>query len=506
LDLAISQIRLPAEFGGFNVPSLEMEANSAHYASFTATLANLISDYEDASLGALYGMLCTELKNVAFSSNTWAVQLRAAWAEVAKTGGGFTVPELETVSATVNQDVHQYLGEDMELITYSDMLSHGTAPVWAEDAKWYLSVPSPASVAEGSTFVGRIQRDITRTLRVRAFLDLLHSPLTTLPDYLRISSGTGKAAMAIFFASHEEAYRIPASSYTMAVHRVLNLIPAEASLLRTCPRCHQGPDTDSDSSSVLGTGTTEGTYGRQPIHILLDHIPRCPRSRYVTEVHNRLVTVLQDMMQEAGGTKNHDLWLELCHVYGARSQARPGDVAWLNFSRPNRHLVVDVTIPSARTNTNLTRSRTHLPVPGALGLAAQQAKFDRDVQASTRTGTPPVHTVHEYYPFVVEDGGRLAPLACELLDRLAVLVALRRFPGFGAHVARSLRSESLPRMKKFVRESTSPIFRRFLGDVRREFFQRVSIVLHSTLGSYLADAVQGGRAAAVCCFSAQHTS
>ena len=57
----------------------------------------------------------------------------------------------------------------MELITYSDMLSHGTTPVWAEDAKWYLTVPSPATLADGSTFVGRIQRDITRTLRVRAY-------------------------------------------------------------------------------------------------------------------------------------------------------------------------------------------------------------------------------------------------------------------------------------------------------------------------------------------------
>jgi len=181
-------------------------------------------------------------------------------------------------------------------------------------------------------------------------------------------------------------------------------------------------------------------------------------------------------------------------------------VAWLNFSRPHRHLVVDVTVTSARTNSNVLRSRVRRRVPGALGLAAQQKKFDRDVRASACAGTPPLHTVHDYYPFAVEDGGRLAPLACELLDRLAILVALRRFPGFGAHVARSLRSESFLRMKKFVRDSTSPSFRRFLGEVRREFYQKISIVLHSTLGSYLADVVQGGRAAARGCFSAQHTS
>ena len=125
-------------------------------------------------------------------------------------------------------------------------------------------------------------------------------------------------------------------------------------------------------------------------------------------------------MKEAGGRKNQDLHLEMRHIYGKDSSARPGDVVWLNFSQPHRHLVVDVTVTSARTNTMAARSRVHRPAPGALGLIAQLGKFDRDVQISARAGTPSVQSVHEYYPFVVEDGGRLAPLALELLDRLAI--------------------------------------------------------------------------------------
>jgi hypothetical protein len=45
-------------------------------------------------------------------------------------------------------------------------------------------------------------------------------------------------------------------------------------------------------------------------------------------------------------------------------------------------------------------------------------------------------------------------------------------------------------------------FRRFLGDVRRESMQRLSVVLHGTLGSYLCDPLQEGGAAAVACLPA----
>jgi hypothetical protein len=43
--------------------------------------------------------------------------------------------------------------------------------------------------------------------------------------------------------------------------------------------------------------------------------------------------------------------------------------------------------------------------------------------------TPSVQSVHDYYPSALENGGRLAPMAAELVDRMAILVAVRRFPG-----------------------------------------------------------------------------
>jgi hypothetical protein len=80
-------------------------------------------------------------------------------------------------------------------------------------------------------------------------------------------------------------------------------------------------------------------------------------------------------------------------------------------------------------------------------------------------------------------------LAAELVDRQAILVAVRRFLGMGAANSRSLRSDIYVRMQHFVRRTTHVPFRRFWGDMRREFMQRLCDALHGTLGSYLRDAL-----------------
>jgi hypothetical protein len=58
-------------------------------------------------------------------------------------------------------------------------------------------------------------------------------------------------------------------------------------------------------------------------------------------------------------------------------------------------------------------------------------------------------------------------------------------------------------MKEFVRRSTYVPFRRFLGDVRREFMHSLSVVLHSMLVSYLRDALHEGVAIVVTCLLAR---
>jgi hypothetical protein len=86
----------------------------------------------------------------------------------------------------------------------------------------------------------------------------------------------------------------------------------------------------------------------------------------------------------------------------------------------------------------------------------------------------------------------LAHVAVELVDRVAILVAVHRCPRMGAADSRSLRYDIYVRMQRFVRRTTHVPFRRILGDVRREFMLRLFDAFHGTLGSYLRDALQEG--------------
>jgi hypothetical protein len=166
---------------------------------------------------------------------------------------------------------------------------------------------------------------------------------------------------------------------------------------------------------------------------------------------------------------------------------------------PHRHLVVDVTVTSANTNTNVPRLGARLPIPGSLALGGKHCKLDADLRTSALLGTPSLQSIHDYYPIAMDDGGRLAPMAADLVDRLAILVVVRRFRGMGAADFRSLHSDSHVRMQHFVRGTTYVPFRHFFGDVRSEFMQRLSTALHGTLGSYLRDAFQEGSVDAVTC-------
>jgi hypothetical protein len=51
---------------------------------------------------------------------------------------------------------------------------------------------------------------------------------------------------------------------------------------------------------------------------------------------------------------------------------------------------------------------------------------------------PSVHTIYDYYTFVLNDGGGLAPMAIEMEDRLTFSVAGRRFPCLDAAGSRYL--------------------------------------------------------------------
>jgi hypothetical protein len=116
---------------------------------------------------------------------------------------------------------------------------------------------------------------------------------------------------------------------------------------------------------------------------------------------------------------------------------------------PHRHLVVVVTVTSARTNTNVPRISARLPLLGSLALGAQYGKLDADLRTCALLGTPLVQSVHVNYPLAMEDEDRLAPMAAELIDPVAILLVVRRFPCMGAGDSRSLRFGRYVRLQHF---------------------------------------------------------
>jgi hypothetical protein len=61
--------------------------------------------------------------------------------------------------------------------------------------------------------------------------------------------------------------------------------------------------------------------------------------------------VLEEFMLEAGAIKGRDLWLEVLRIQSGASRDRLGDAVRFDFKASQRHIVVDVTVTIARTNT-----------------------------------------------------------------------------------------------------------------------------------------------------------
>jgi hypothetical protein len=79
------------------------------------------------------------------------------------------------------------------------------------------------------------------------------------------------------------------------------------------------------------------------------------------------------------------------------------------------------------------------------------ANLMRTFRTFALLGPPSVQSIHDYFPFAMEDGGRLA---AELVVRLAIFVVVRRFPGMGDADSRPLRYGNYVRMQHFVRRIT----------------------------------------------------
>ena len=111
--------------------------------------------------------------------------------------GGFSESDLVVLTNTLDQDLSDYVGPDVELVV--SPITNAVAPATQLTC---LQLPIPDAFTHSGDSGGHIQRSISRILRARAYLDLLAFCILSPPDYKRVISGTGRGALAIFFASH----------------------------------------------------------------------------------------------------------------------------------------------------------------------------------------------------------------------------------------------------------------------------------------------------------------
>jgi hypothetical protein len=126
--------------------------------------------------------------------------------------------------------------------------------------------------------------------------------------------------------------------------------------------------------------------------MLMDHIPLCPCSWYVIQLHDRVAHVLEEFMLEAGAIMGRDLRSEV-----RRIRDRRGDVVCLDFMAPHRHRVADVDVTSTRTKINVPQIAARLPLPCILALGVEQGKLDADLRTFALLGMPSVQSFDDYY-------------------------------------------------------------------------------------------------------------
>jgi hypothetical protein len=87
-------------------------------------------------------------------------------------------------------------------------------------------------------------------------------------------------------------------------------------------------------------------------------------------------------MPEARAAKGRNVRVEVCRIRSGASRDRHGVVVWLDIWARHRHLVVDVTVASSRTNTNVPKISARFPFPGSLALEAEHGTLDADLRTS----------------------------------------------------------------------------------------------------------------------------
>jgi hypothetical protein len=140
----------------------------------------------------MYGLIRRELLHVSTFTLPWAVQLCNSY-ETISNMGGFPESDLAVLTNTLNQNM-----SDIESVVSPVENAAASATQLT-----YLPITTPDALTRSRDFGGHIQLGISRVLIARAYLDLLAFCRPSPFDNMRLISGTGRGALALFSAFHK---------------------------------------------------------------------------------------------------------------------------------------------------------------------------------------------------------------------------------------------------------------------------------------------------------------
>jgi hypothetical protein len=151
--------------------------------------------------------------------------------------GGFSESDLAVLTNTLNQDLSDYVGPNVELVV-SPIDNAAACPIQLI----CLLLPTSDALTRSGDFGSHIiHRDMSSIFRAHAYLDLMAFCKPYPQDYMRVISGTGRGALAIFLASHESSFKLPSDCYTIEAYRVLGRTVERVSHVRLCPWWNESP-------------------------------------------------------------------------------------------------------------------------------------------------------------------------------------------------------------------------------------------------------------------------
>jgi hypothetical protein len=183
--------------------------------------------------------------------------------------GGFSESDLVVLTNTLSHDLSDYVEPGVEL-----MVSPVSNAVLPATQLTCLHLPTPDAITPSKGYGGHIQPSTLRILRARAYLVPLAFCRPSPPDHMRVISGTGRGALAFFFASYESSFKVPSGCYTIASNRVWGLTAECTSHVRKCPRrCNEAPSESRRSGSSSTVSSTSMSRERSTTVMLMNHIP-----------------------------------------------------------------------------------------------------------------------------------------------------------------------------------------------------------------------------------------